>query len=98
MESIRRLFFWSHSSPIRFTAAAELPRCATVSLTKNKWYDGEVNFLTYYRKFFGMEVARNKKPESISFAVAKTHLVLQPASGKMPGVDRIAIKVAGNPH
>jgi len=43
----------AHALPIRFTAAAELPRCATVSLTKNKWYDGEVNFLAYYRKFFG---------------------------------------------
>jgi catechol 2,3-dioxygenase-like lactoylglutathione lyase family enzyme len=50
----------------------------------------------FYRKFFGMEVSRNKKPESVSFAAAKTRLVLEPVtSGKMPGVDRIAIKVAG---
>ncbi len=50
----------------------------------------------FYRKFFGMEVSRSKKPESISFAVAKTRLVLEPVtSGKTPGVDRISIKVAG---
>jgi catechol 2,3-dioxygenase-like lactoylglutathione lyase family enzyme len=49
----------------------------------------------FYRKFFGMEVARAKKPESISFAAAKTRVVLEPAAGKMPGVDRISIKVAG---
>ncbi len=50
----------------------------------------------FYRKFFGMEVARNRKPEGAVFAAAKTRLVLEPVvSGKMPGVDRIAIKVAG---
>lgn len=53
----------------------------------------------YYRKFFGMELPRAKKAESVSFAVAKTRLVLEPASsGKMPGVDRISIKVAGFDH
>jgi catechol 2,3-dioxygenase-like lactoylglutathione lyase family enzyme len=47
----------------------------------------------FYQKFFGMGVSRNK---NVSFAAAKTRLVLEPvASGKMPGVDRIAIKVAG---
>jgi catechol 2,3-dioxygenase-like lactoylglutathione lyase family enzyme len=50
----------------------------------------------FYRKFFAMEASRNKKPESVSFAAAKTRLTLESvASGKMPGVDRIAIKVAG---
>jgi len=50
----------------------------------------------FYRKFFGKEVARSKKPESVSFAAAKTRLILeQIAAGKTPGVDRIAIKVAG---
>lgn len=49
----------------------------------------------FYRKFFGMEVARAKKAESISFAAAKTRLVLEPAAGKTLGVDRISIKVAG---
>jgi catechol 2,3-dioxygenase-like lactoylglutathione lyase family enzyme len=50
----------------------------------------------FYRKFFGMETARGKKPESVSFAVAKTRLVLEPVgSGKTAGVDRISIKVAG---
>jgi catechol 2,3-dioxygenase-like lactoylglutathione lyase family enzyme len=50
----------------------------------------------FYRKFFGMEVARAKKPESVTFGAAKTRLVLETAAaGKMPGVDRISIKVAG---
>jgi catechol 2,3-dioxygenase-like lactoylglutathione lyase family enzyme len=50
----------------------------------------------YYRKFFGMEFSRRRKPESIWFAIAKTRLLIEPASpDKMPGVDRIAIKVAG---
>jgi catechol 2,3-dioxygenase-like lactoylglutathione lyase family enzyme len=50
----------------------------------------------YYRKFFGMELARTKKQDTVSFAVAKTRLVLEPLpSGKTPGVDRISIKVAG---
>src|ERR1700745_1366347 len=31
----------------------------------------------YYRKFFGMEVSRTKKPERIWFAVAKTRLGLE---------------------
>jgi catechol 2,3-dioxygenase-like lactoylglutathione lyase family enzyme len=49
----------------------------------------------FYRKFFGTEVSRSKKPESVSFAAAKTRLVLEPSAGKTPGVDRISIKVAG---
>jgi catechol 2,3-dioxygenase-like lactoylglutathione lyase family enzyme len=47
----------------------------------------------FYRKFFGMETARGKKPESVSFSVAKTKLVLEP--GKTSMVDRVSIKVAG---
>jgi hypothetical protein len=50
----------------------------------------------HYRKIFGMEVARTKKPERIWFAVAKTRLGLETvAAGKMPSVDHISIKVAG---
>ncbi|MBV9398748.1 MAG: VOC family protein [Bryobacterales bacterium] len=49
----------------------------------------------YYRKFFGMEVSRTKKPERIWFAAAKTRLGLEPANGKMPAVDHVCIRVAG---
>lgn len=49
----------------------------------------------YYRKFFGMETARSKKPDRIWFQVARTRLGLQPvASGEMPKIDHISIKVA----
>jgi catechol 2,3-dioxygenase-like lactoylglutathione lyase family enzyme len=50
----------------------------------------------HYRKIFGMEVARTKKPDRIWFAAAKTRLGLETvAAGKMPSVDHICIKVAG---
>jgi catechol 2,3-dioxygenase-like lactoylglutathione lyase family enzyme len=50
----------------------------------------------YYRKFFGMEVSRSKKPERAWFQVAKTRLGLETvAAGKMPGVDHVCIKAAG---
>jgi catechol 2,3-dioxygenase-like lactoylglutathione lyase family enzyme len=50
----------------------------------------------HYRKIFGMEVARTKKPERIWFAAAKTRLGLETVgAGKMPSVDHISIKVAG---
>jgi catechol 2,3-dioxygenase-like lactoylglutathione lyase family enzyme len=50
----------------------------------------------HYRKIFGMEVLRTKKPERIWFAAAKTRLGLEKvAAGKMPSVDHISIKVAG---
>lgn len=50
----------------------------------------------HYRKIFGMEVARTKKPERIWFAAAKTRLGLETvAAGKMPSIDHISIKVAG---
>ena len=50
----------------------------------------------YYRKIFGMEVSRTKKPERIWFGAAKTRLGLETvAAGKMPSVDHISIKVAG---
>jgi catechol 2,3-dioxygenase-like lactoylglutathione lyase family enzyme len=50
----------------------------------------------HYRKIFGMEVSKTKKPDRIWFAVAKTRLGLETvATGKMPSVDHIGIKVAG---
>jgi catechol 2,3-dioxygenase-like lactoylglutathione lyase family enzyme len=50
----------------------------------------------YYRKLFGMEVSRTKKPERAWFQVAKTRLGLETvAAGKMPGVDHVCIRVAG---
>lgn len=49
----------------------------------------------YYRKFFGMEAAHTKKPDRIWFQVARTRLGLQAvASGEMPKIDHICIKVA----
>jgi catechol 2,3-dioxygenase-like lactoylglutathione lyase family enzyme len=50
----------------------------------------------HYRKFFGMEVSRTKKPDRIWFAAARTRLGLEPvAAGKMPAIERICFKVAG---
>jgi catechol 2,3-dioxygenase-like lactoylglutathione lyase family enzyme len=50
----------------------------------------------FYRRFFGMEAARAKKPEHIWFAVAKTRLGLEPvASGSKPAIERVALRVAG---
>ena len=49
----------------------------------------------YYRKFFGMEVSRGKKPDRIWFQAARTKLGLQTAaSGEMPKVDHVCIRVA----
>ena len=50
----------------------------------------------YYRKFFGMEVVRTKKPERAWFQAAKTRLGLETVGeGKMPGIDHVCIRVAG---
>jgi len=50
----------------------------------------------HYRKIFGMEVSRTKKPERIWFAAAKTRLGLETVTaGNMPSIDHICIKVAG---
>jgi catechol 2,3-dioxygenase-like lactoylglutathione lyase family enzyme len=50
----------------------------------------------HYRKIFGMEVARTRKPDRIWFQVAKTRLGLETvAAGKTPSIDHISIKVAG---
>jgi catechol 2,3-dioxygenase-like lactoylglutathione lyase family enzyme len=50
----------------------------------------------HYRKIFGMEVSRTRKPERIWFAAAKTRLGLEAVSaGKMPAIAHVAIRVAG---
>jgi catechol 2,3-dioxygenase-like lactoylglutathione lyase family enzyme len=49
----------------------------------------------HYRKFFGMETARTKKPDRIWFTAARTRLGLETvAPGAAPKVDHICIKVA----
>ena len=50
----------------------------------------------WYRKFFGMEISRSKKPDRIWFQAARTRLGLQTvAPGGLPKVDHVCIKVAG---
>ena len=50
----------------------------------------------FYRKFFGQEVSRTKKPERVWFGVAKTRLGLElVAAGRQPAVDHICVRVAG---
>jgi catechol 2,3-dioxygenase-like lactoylglutathione lyase family enzyme len=50
----------------------------------------------FYRKFFGNEISRTKKPARVWFAVANTRLGLEDAGAtKMPGVDHICYRVAG---
>lgn len=49
----------------------------------------------HYRKFFGMESSRTRKPERIWFQAARTRLGLQAvAAGEMPKVDHVSIHVA----
>jgi catechol 2,3-dioxygenase-like lactoylglutathione lyase family enzyme len=50
----------------------------------------------YYRKFFGMEISRTKKPDRIWFGAGRTKLGLeQVAAGRPPKIDHVCIKVAG---
>ena len=50
----------------------------------------------YYRKFFGMDISRTKKPDRIWFGVAKTRLGLEEvAAGRKPRIDHICVRVAG---
>jgi catechol 2,3-dioxygenase-like lactoylglutathione lyase family enzyme len=52
--------------------------------------------VAHYRKVFGMEVSRTRKPERTWFAVAKTQLGLETvASAKVPAVDHVCVKIAG---
>ena len=49
----------------------------------------------FYRKFFGMETARDRTPERLWFTAARTRLGLeQSAAGEMPHIDRFGIRVA----
>ncbi len=50
----------------------------------------------YYRKFFGMEVLKTRKPQRVWFAAAQTRLGLESvAPEKMPGVHHVCFRVAG---
>jgi len=50
----------------------------------------------FYRKFFGMETARDRSPERIWFTAARTRLGLEKvAAGQMPHINRFGIRVAG---
>jgi catechol 2,3-dioxygenase-like lactoylglutathione lyase family enzyme len=49
----------------------------------------------FYRKFFGMETARDRTSERIWFTAARTRLGLERvAAGQMPHIDRFGIRVA----
>jgi catechol 2,3-dioxygenase-like lactoylglutathione lyase family enzyme len=50
----------------------------------------------HYRKLFGPEAARTKKPDRVWFAVANTRLGLETAAaGEKPGIHHICVRVAG---
>jgi catechol 2,3-dioxygenase-like lactoylglutathione lyase family enzyme len=49
----------------------------------------------FYRKFFGMETARDPSPERIWFKLSRTRLGLEKvAAGEMPHINRFGIRVA----
>src|ERR1700685_3302684 len=50
----------------------------------------------YYKKFFGPEVSRTKKPDRVWFGAAKTKLGLElAAAGEKPSIHHICVRVAG---
>ena len=50
----------------------------------------------HYKKFFGPELSRAKKPERVWFGAAKTKLGLElAAAGEKPGIQHICVRVAG---
>ena len=50
----------------------------------------------YYRKLFGSDLSRGKKPERVWFAAAKTKLGLElAASGEKPSIHHICFRIAG---
>ncbi len=50
----------------------------------------------HYKKLFGPEVSRSKKPERVWFGAAKTRLGLElAAAGEKPSVHHICVRVAG---
>jgi catechol 2,3-dioxygenase-like lactoylglutathione lyase family enzyme len=49
----------------------------------------------FYRRFFGMETARDRTPERIWFTAARTRLGLEKvAAGEKPHINRFGIRVA----
>ena len=49
----------------------------------------------FYRRFFGMETARDRTPERLWFTAARSRLGLEKASAdEMPHIDRFGIRVA----
>jgi catechol 2,3-dioxygenase-like lactoylglutathione lyase family enzyme len=49
----------------------------------------------YYRKFFSMEISRDRTPERIWFTAARTRLGLEKmGDGQMPHIDRFGVRVA----
>ncbi len=50
----------------------------------------------HYRKIFGPELPRSKKPDRVWFQLARTRLALeQAAAGEKPSIHHIAVRVAG---
>ncbi len=50
----------------------------------------------FYKKFFGPELPRTKKPERIWFGAARTRLGLEAATaGRQPAIDSVCVKIAG---
>jgi hypothetical protein len=50
----------------------------------------------HYKKLFGPEAGRTKKPERVWFGAARTKLGLEPApSGEKPSIHHICVRVAG---
>jgi predicted enzyme related to lactoylglutathione lyase len=50
----------------------------------------------HYKKIFGPELPRTKKPDRVWFQVANTRLALEPkAASEMPSIHHISVRVAG---
>lgn len=50
----------------------------------------------HYKKFFGSEISRTKKPERVGFGTARTKLGLElVATGEKPSIHHICVRVAG---
>ena len=50
----------------------------------------------YYRRLFGQEVSRTKKPDRAWFAAARTRLGIEAAApGQSPRVDHFSVRIAG---
>jgi catechol 2,3-dioxygenase-like lactoylglutathione lyase family enzyme len=50
----------------------------------------------YYRKFFGMEISRTKRPDRVWFGAARTRLGLEEVpAGRKARIDHVCVRVAG---